>query len=73
MTTPATMATIQVTGTNHDAIVDDDVARRVVTCNGRSHDATVIDAASRQVVDTIALPGKPAFAVADGRGRRHHS
>ena len=36
--------------------------------NGRSHDITVIDADSRKVVATIAVPGKPEFAAADGKG-----
>ncbi len=36
--------------------------------NGRSQDATAIDAASGTVVGTLALGGKPEFAVADGKG-----
>ena len=36
--------------------------------NGRSNNATVIDAATQKVVATIALPGKPEFPVADGKG-----
>ncbi|HEX8812965.1 MAG TPA: YncE family protein, partial [Terracidiphilus sp.] len=36
--------------------------------NGRSKDATVIDTATQKVVATVALPGKPEFPAADGKG-----
>ena len=65
--TLATVATIPA-GTNPDAIVFEPATQTVWTFNGRSHDATVIDAATRKVVATIPLPGKPEFAVADGKG-----
>ena len=57
------------TGSNPDAIVYDAVTRRVFTFNGASKDATVIGAADGSVSGTIALDGKPEFAVADGAGR----
>ncbi|HEX7111502.1 MAG TPA: YncE family protein [Mizugakiibacter sp.] len=69
------MATLEVTATladvggNPDAIVYDAPSARVLTFNGRSHDVTAIDAASGKVVSRLALPGKPEFAVSDGRGR----
>jgi DNA-binding beta-propeller fold protein YncE len=56
------------TGTNPDAIVYDPSTKRVFTMNGRSQDATAIDAADGTVAGTLALGGKPEFAVADGRG-----
>jgi YVTN family beta-propeller protein len=56
------------TGTNPDAIIYDPASRRVFAFNGRSNDATAIDAASGNVAGTIALGGKPEFAVADGQG-----
>ncbi|MGA8102331.1 MAG: YncE family protein [Candidatus Acidiferrales bacterium] len=62
-----TIATVK-TGTNPDAIVYDQVRKRVFTMNGRSGDATAIDAAKGDVVGTLALGGKPEFAVADGHG-----
>ncbi len=65
--TLATVATIPA-GTNPDAIVFEPSTQTVWTFNGRSHDATVIDAATRKVVATIPLPGKPEFAVTDGKG-----
>ena len=40
----------------------------VLTLNGKSHTASVIDPQKIAVVDTIALPGKPEFAVSDGDG-----
>lgn len=63
----STLATIPA-GTNPDAIIWEPSTRSVWAFNGRSHDITVIDADSRKVVATIAVPGKPEFAAADGKG-----
>jgi YVTN family beta-propeller protein len=65
--TLATVATIPA-GTNPDGIVFEPATQTVWAFNGRSHNVTVIDAATQKVVDTIALPGKPEFPVADGHG-----
>lgn len=68
---PATLKaeqTIAVNGENPDAILYDPYSKRVFTFNGHSHDASVIDAASGKLLGTIALPGKPEFAVSDARG-----
>src|SRR5215472_16341313 len=54
---------------NPDAILYDPVSKRVFTFNGRTSNATVIDATNDTVVATIALDGKPEFAVSDGHGR----
>ena len=62
-----TLATVNA-GTNPDAIVYDSVTQRIFTMNGRSHNATAINAADGSVAGTLALGGKPEFAVADGRG-----
>ena len=67
--TLATTATIAIEGHNPDAIVFDEPSARVFTFNGHSHDATVIDTASEKAVATIALSGKPEFAVSDRKGR----
>ena len=67
--TNATIAKIQVTGQKPDAIVYDDVTKRVFTLNGKSNNATVIDAKTNKVIGTIALDGKPEFCVADGTGK----
>lgn len=61
-------ATLKATGANPDAILYDPASDRVFTFNGRSDDATAFDAASGKTLPTIALPGKPEFAVSDGAG-----
>jgi YVTN family beta-propeller protein len=63
------LRTIKVTGAGPDAIVYDPASRRVFTCNGRGANATAIDAARDSVVGTLALGGKPEFAVTDNEGR----
>ncbi len=63
-----TVATIHGTGENPDAIVYDGASHHVFTFNGKSHSASVIDPARGAVIATIALPGKPEFAVSDGAG-----
>lgn len=67
--TNATITKIQVTGANPDAILYEPSAQRVFTFNGRSNNSTVIDAKTLAVIGTIALPGRPEFAVADGTGK----
>ena len=62
-----TVATIPA-GTNPDGIAFEPVTRTVWAFNGRSHDVSVIDTAQRKVIATIALPGKPEFPQADGKG-----
>lgn len=62
-----TLASIPV-GTNPDGILFEPVTKTVWAFNGRSSDVSVIDTATRKVVATIALPGKPEFPVADGKG-----
>jgi DNA-binding beta-propeller fold protein YncE len=63
-----TVATITGTGQNPDAILYDGASHHVLTFNGRSASASVIDPAKQAVIGSIALPGKPEFAVADGAG-----
>jgi len=67
--TNATLAKVQVTGKNPDAILYDPSTQRVFTFNGRSNNSTVIDAKTNAVIGTIALPGRPEFAAADGAGK----
>ena len=57
------------TGENPDSIRYDAGSGRVFAFNGRSKSATAIDAKSGAVIATIALPGKPEFSVADGKGK----
>ena len=56
-------------GRNPDAILYEPVTKRVMVFNAGSRSATAIDAASGTVVGTVALDGRPEFAVADGQGR----
>lgn len=63
-----TVATINGTGKNPDAIVYDRPSHHVLTFNGHSDNASVIDPGKGAVIATIALPGKPEFAVSDGVG-----
>ena len=55
-------------GTNPDGIAYEPVTKTVLAFNGRSNTVSVLDTASRTVVATIAVPGKPEFPHADGKG-----
>lgn len=63
----ATLATVAA-GVNPDGIVFEPVTKTVWAFNGRSSSVTVMDANTHMVVSTIALPGKPEFPQADGKG-----
>ncbi len=67
--TLAVIGEVKTTGENPDAILYDPASRRVFTFNGRGKNATAFDAAAGTVAGTLALDGKPEFAVADGKGR----
>src|SRR6266403_667937 len=62
-----TIGTVK-TDANPDAIVYDPASKRVFTFNGRGKNSTAINAADGSVAGTLALGGKPEFAVADGNG-----
>lgn len=62
-----TIGTVK-TDANPDAIAYDPVSKRVFTFNGRGKNTTAINATDGSVVGTLALGGKPEFAVADGKG-----
>jgi DNA-binding beta-propeller fold protein YncE len=51
-----------------DCVVYDPASQSVLSMNGDSSSATVMSAKTGDVLKTIALGGKPEFAVADGRG-----
>lgn len=63
-----TLRDIPIAGKGPDAIVFDPASGHVLTMNGHSSNASVIDPASDKAVTDIALPGRPEFAVSDGRG-----
>ena len=73
LNTLKTVATIAGTGQNPDAIVYDRPSHHVLTFNGHSDNASVIDPARGTVIATIALPGKPEFAVSDGAGHIYNN
>jgi DNA-binding beta-propeller fold protein YncE len=56
------------TGGNPDCIIYDPASRHIFTFNGRTHDSTVINPPDGTVIATIAMGGRPEFAVADGKG-----
>lgn len=60
-------------GDGPDAIEFDPASRRVFTFNGQAQSSTAIDAATGMVVGTISLPGRPEFAVADGKGHLYNN
>ncbi|HKW13653.1 MAG TPA: YncE family protein [Candidatus Krumholzibacteria bacterium] len=64
----AVITKLPVDGTSPDAILYDPATKRVFAFNGHSNNATVIDAKTRAIAGSVALPGKPELAVADGRG-----
>ena len=65
--TLATVAEVPV-GTGPDCIIFEPATERVFTFNGGSGDATAIDGATGKVIGTVTLPGRPEYAVADGKG-----
>jgi DNA-binding beta-propeller fold protein YncE len=68
LATLRTLAKVHVPGRNPDAIMYDSVTGRVFTFNGGSGTATALDARKGTVIGSVALGGKPEFAVADGHG-----
>ena len=66
--TLAVTATIP-TDKSPDALVYDKPTDRMFVFNGRGDNCTVIDASNGKVVGTIALGGKPEFAVSDEKGK----
>lgn len=66
--TLATLAEVKISGQDPDAIVYDAPSKRIYAFNGNSNNATVIDAVTAKEVGSIALPGRPEFALSDGKG-----
>ena len=56
-----------ISGQGPDTIIFDESSNEIWTFNGKSHDATVL-ATDGHVVATVALAGKPEFAVSDAHG-----
>ena len=66
--TLATLKVISGVGRNPDAIIFEPVSRRILTMNGGTGNVSAIDVATDSVVGSVAVGGKPEFAVADGTG-----
>ncbi|WP_266169495.1 YncE family protein [Dyella subtropica] len=60
---------IALTGKDPDAIVFDDASGHLLTMNGHSSNISVIDAKAGKELATITVPGRPEFAVSDGKGQ----
>jgi DNA-binding beta-propeller fold protein YncE len=55
-------------GTRPDAIMYDPFSKRVFTFNASSQDTTAVDVTKNEVAGTLALGGKPEYAVTDEKG-----
>ncbi len=64
-----TLAKVE-TGKNPDGMLYEPGQQEVYMFNGRGESATVFSAKTGEVVATVALMGKPEFAVADSRNER---
>jgi len=60
---------IPLNGKDPDAIIYDPASRHVLAFNGHSNSLDTIDPAGESLLATLALPGRPEFAAADGQGR----
>ncbi|MQA37273.1 YncE family protein [Rugamonas aquatica] len=62
-----TRSEVRVSGKNPDAVLYEEGSGKLYTFNGKSADVSVFDAATMAPKATIAVKGKPEFAVSDGR------
>ena len=60
---------IAISGKGPDAMLFDRATAKLWTFNGHSNGASMIDPISKKETGTVALPGKPEFAVTDDSGR----
>lgn len=67
LTTFLLIEKVKIDGIKPDAIIFDKVSGYIFTFNAKSSDATVLDAKTNKIVKTIALGGKPEFAVTNGK------
>jgi DNA-binding beta-propeller fold protein YncE len=52
-----------------DAVIYDDVSKRVFTFNGDAHSSTVIDPRAGTLITNVPLGGKPEYGVSAGDGK----
>jgi len=67
--TDSVITKLDAQGKNPDVIIYDSYSGKVFCFCGRSNNASVIDPRSLKVVGSVALGGKPEFAVSDGKGK----
>lgn len=60
---------IKISGSNPDAIFYEPASHHLYTFNGKSATVTVIDTANMKEIATIAVNGRPEFAVSDQAGK----
>lgn len=65
--TGTALASIDV-GRKPDALLRDPASGKLLAFNGDGHSVSIIDPLKAALIDTIALPGSPEFAQADGKG-----
>ncbi len=63
-----TLGRVKLDARNPDAIVYEPVSKRVFTFNGGTDNASAIDAVRGTLIGDVALWGRPAAAVVDGKG-----
>ncbi len=59
---------IPLDGIKPDTIIYDAASRHVLVFNGGSNNVAVIDPTTESVIASVALPGRPELAAADGQG-----
>lgn len=60
--------TIPTGGENPDALLIEPTTGLLYTYNGKSHQGVAIDLTTKKVIGSFAVPGKPEFSQADGKG-----
>ncbi len=60
---------IKLKGSKPDAIIYDPASRHVLAFNGKSNSLDIIDPVAETLLASVAMPGRPEFAAADGQGR----
>ncbi|WP_445233041.1 hypothetical protein [Duganella rhizosphaerae] len=67
LTTLQTRQEVKVSGANPDALLFDEGSGKLYAFNGKTNNVSVFDAATMVLKATIAVGGKPEFAVTDGK------
>ena len=67
LTTLQTRQEVKVSGANPDALLYDEGSAKLYAFNGKTNNVSVFDAATMALKATIAVGGRPEFAVTDGQ------